>query len=307
MTGMDTALTMPSIRSGSLIRATPPWARMSAGTRSRAITATAPASSAILAWSAVTTSMMTPPLSISAMPRFTRAVPVTEPFWLPGPAGVGVDTTDLIQLSGKGAVALVHGRAAVTRRMAGVSTSDALACSGGQRGWQLVVDLERLRQARVTGEMRPSHDPLPPDPLGVHDGLVVEPPGELGPVAGRREPVEDAGPRATGADRGHDVGVEGQVERLGQVTLCRLPLCRLPLGRGRRVGRGLVLTRRQRTRGGRRDEQAARRVEQAGRREFHRGLGPADELGVESGRPPSTRWCSRSSRAAEKERYQARN
>src|SRR5687767_14153771 len=65
-----------SIMSGSLIRETPPWARMSAGTRSRAITATAPASSAILAWSAVTTSMITPPLSISAMPRLTREVPV---------------------------------------------------------------------------------------------------------------------------------------------------------------------------------------------------------------------------------------
>ena len=68
---------MPSIMSGSLIRDTPPWARMSAGTRSSAITATAPASSAILACSAVTTSMITPPLSISAMPRLTRAVPVT--------------------------------------------------------------------------------------------------------------------------------------------------------------------------------------------------------------------------------------
>ena len=76
MTGIETALMMPSIMSGSLIRDTPPSARMSAGTRSSAITATAPASSAILACSAVTTSMMTPPLSISAMPRLTRAVPV---------------------------------------------------------------------------------------------------------------------------------------------------------------------------------------------------------------------------------------
>ena len=67
---------IPSIMSGSLIRDTPPCARMSAGTRSSAITATAPAASAILACSGVTTSMMTPPLSISAMPRFTRAVPV---------------------------------------------------------------------------------------------------------------------------------------------------------------------------------------------------------------------------------------
>src|SRR5690349_11008352 len=76
MTGMETASMIPSIRSGSLMRATPPWARMSAGTRSRAITATAPASSAIFACSASTTSMMTPPLSISAMPRLTREVPV---------------------------------------------------------------------------------------------------------------------------------------------------------------------------------------------------------------------------------------
>ena len=42
---------MPSIMSGSLIRDTPPCARMSAGTRSSAMTATAPASSAILACS----------------------------------------------------------------------------------------------------------------------------------------------------------------------------------------------------------------------------------------------------------------
>ena len=63
------------------MRATPPRARMSAGTRSSAMTATAPASSAIFAWSAVTTSMITPPLSISARPRLTRAVPVT---WLLG-------------------------------------------------------------------------------------------------------------------------------------------------------------------------------------------------------------------------------
>src|SRR4051812_14958447 len=68
---------MLSIMSGSDIRETPPWARMSAGTRSSAMTATAPASSAIFACSAVTTSMMTPPLSISAMPRLTRAVPTS--------------------------------------------------------------------------------------------------------------------------------------------------------------------------------------------------------------------------------------
>src|SRR5215203_5792235 len=71
---MVTASWIPLMRIGSDIRATPPSRRMSAGTRSRAITAAAPASSAILACSALTTSMITPPLSISARPALTRNV-----------------------------------------------------------------------------------------------------------------------------------------------------------------------------------------------------------------------------------------
>src|SRR5438445_8646395 len=78
MTGTVTAALIASIIAGSLMRATPPSRRMSAGTRSSAITATAPASSAILACSGVTTSMITPPLSISANPRLTRSVPVVR-------------------------------------------------------------------------------------------------------------------------------------------------------------------------------------------------------------------------------------
>src|SRR5438045_654295 len=65
---------MPRIIAGSDIRATPPSRRISAGTRSSAITAAAPASSATLACSAVTTSMITPPLSISASPALTVKV-----------------------------------------------------------------------------------------------------------------------------------------------------------------------------------------------------------------------------------------
>src|SRR5664280_347499 len=80
ITGTVTAALMPSMRAGSLIRATPPSRRMSAGTRSRAMTATAPASSATLACSASTTSMITPPRSISASPRFTVKVPVGRAF-----------------------------------------------------------------------------------------------------------------------------------------------------------------------------------------------------------------------------------
>ena len=49
ITGIVTASWIPWIIAGSDMRATPPSRRMSAGTRSSAITAAAPASSAILA------------------------------------------------------------------------------------------------------------------------------------------------------------------------------------------------------------------------------------------------------------------
>src|SRR5262249_5675658 len=77
MTGMVTASWISMILSGSAIRATPPSARMSAGTRSSAMTATAPAPSAIPACSPVVTAMITPPLSISAKPLLTRIVPIS--------------------------------------------------------------------------------------------------------------------------------------------------------------------------------------------------------------------------------------
>src|SRR5438105_3022066 len=88
ITGIDTVSWISLIMPGSDMRATPPWTRMSAGTRSSAITATAPASSAMRACSALTTSMITPPLSISARPVLTRRVPVSfTGTMLPG--GVG--------------------------------------------------------------------------------------------------------------------------------------------------------------------------------------------------------------------------
>src|SRR5271157_2935812 len=68
ITGIDTARWMPSITWIEHMRATPPSLRMSAGTRSSAITAAAPACSASLACSGLVTSMMTPPFSISARP-----------------------------------------------------------------------------------------------------------------------------------------------------------------------------------------------------------------------------------------------
>ena len=72
ITGIDTDSWISRILETGDIRATPPSRRMSAGTRSSAITAAAPAASAIFACSALTTSMMTPPFSISARPTFTR-------------------------------------------------------------------------------------------------------------------------------------------------------------------------------------------------------------------------------------------
>src|SRR5437773_2415527 len=77
MTGIVTASWISWILSASAMRATPPSRRMSAGTRSSAITAQAPASSAIRAWSAVVTSMITPPFSISARPVLTLSVPTS--------------------------------------------------------------------------------------------------------------------------------------------------------------------------------------------------------------------------------------
>jgi hypothetical protein len=77
ITGMVTVSMIFWINPGSDIRATPPEARISAGTRSSAITAHAPASSAILACSGVTTSMITPPFSICARPFLTAKEPVT--------------------------------------------------------------------------------------------------------------------------------------------------------------------------------------------------------------------------------------
>src|SRR5712691_929649 len=85
ITGIVTVAMISRITLIEAMRATPPSLRISEGTRSRAITAHAPAFSAILACSAFVTSMITPPLSISARPTFTRhsfdpLVPLPLPF-----------------------------------------------------------------------------------------------------------------------------------------------------------------------------------------------------------------------------------
>src|SRR6266566_1074907 len=81
ITGIDTVAMISRIFLGEAMRATPPSARICAGTRSRAITATAPAFSAMEACSALVTSMMTPPLSISARPVLRRRLVLLLPLF----------------------------------------------------------------------------------------------------------------------------------------------------------------------------------------------------------------------------------
>src|SRR5256884_2386937 len=85
ITGIVTVAMISRITLTDAMRATPPSLRMSEGTRSSAITAHAPAFSAILACSGMVTSIITPPLSISARPTFTchsvdAFVPLPLPF-----------------------------------------------------------------------------------------------------------------------------------------------------------------------------------------------------------------------------------
>src|SRR5258708_14214149 len=72
ITGIVTVAMISRITLIDAMRATRPSWRISEGTRSSAIAARAPAFSAIFACSAFVTSMITPPLSISARPPFTR-------------------------------------------------------------------------------------------------------------------------------------------------------------------------------------------------------------------------------------------
>src|SRR5665648_632379 len=221
---MDTASMIPSIRSGSLIRATPPWARMSAGTRSSAITATAPASSAIFAWSAVTTSMITPPLSISAMPRLTFAVPIIGWFSVLTSVSPSVvlwgdlrPHTRQPSASGRGGRSSsqrhIHPRPTALRPEIG---SPGAGRSGGlgdplQRLRPGVVDLHGGRHDGVTVQPQHPDQRLPAHPLGLRDRLVVEPPGELHAVPGGRQGTEKLPPAGFGT---HRLGLHGVREGL---------------------------------------------------------------------------------------------
>mmetsp|Transcript_44009 Transcript_44009/g.115626 ORF Transcript_44009/g.115626 Transcript_44009/m.115626 type:complete len:284 (+) Transcript_44009:1049-1900(+) len=97
MTGIEHEFMTSTIMAGSEERATPPSALMSAGMRSRAITATAPASSAMRACSPSTTSMITPPFWKTAKARLAAVLPNSRSTggWVHGAAtsGLGTDST----------------------------------------------------------------------------------------------------------------------------------------------------------------------------------------------------------------------
>src|SRR3954447_1753274 len=182
MTGMETASMIPWTMSGSLIRAMPPWARMSAGTRWRAMTATAPASSAIFACSGVTTSMMTPPFSCSAMPRLTASVPVV------GVVALRSSATGTASISDVGGLSMLRARATATGGAAG-----DLA--------QVVLDVEEARHRPGGVQPQQAGQSAGAQGGGVADGVVVEAPGQ--PDPGRR-PVE------VGPHRGRYAGQVGR-------------------------------------------------------------------------------------------------
>src|SRR5260370_11169315 len=215
MTGMDTAAMMPSIMSGSLILATPLSWRMSGGTGASASTATAAASSAILAWSGVTTSMITPPLSISAMPRFTRAVPVAgwscprggvwggRPPW----SALMVDTRNLTRSN----VAICHDG------MASWLEAERRAAVLRDQG---VVHFEELGGSGLSRQAQHAGERAVPGLPGRRDHVVVE-------LAGQEHLVRrrlDLGKQFVGAflaaQRGPEAGLaEGGAQRPGEVAL----------------------------------------------------------------------------------------
>src|SRR5215469_4586475 len=288
MTGTETAAMIFSIMSGSLIRATPPSARISAGTRSSAITATAPASSAIFAWSAVTTSMITPPLSMSAMPRLTRAVPVAaaEPSSR-APGVLAALLTDTVNLTGSlgrlgsmvGAPRPTH--PAVSRGVSGGPPGRAgSALSAAEVGHvgpaarhpgvhDRVVDLEELRQRRAARQPEQAGQPAAARGAGDGHRVVVEPARQEHLMGGGFQLGQQFVAAAQLGQRGAEPGLaERRPQRPGQVALGQLVQLTAGPGVVRRPG----------------DQQAGRRVQQPAGRQLQRHRAAPHQRGVE-GRP----------------------
>src|SRR4051812_524636 len=219
ITGMDTVLMIPSIRSGSLMRATPPCARMSAGTRSSAITATAPAASAIFACSAVTTSMITPPLSISAMPRLTRPVPVTGLLCSATVLPLVLRTATRVKATQPGGPL----RQPIGARWPAPPFS--VAGHRGGPGQHRVVHVEVARLRVPAGQPQQPDQPTTAHAEGVPDQVAVHLAAQRDPTAGGHHGL------VGGLGRRRYRG--GQfAQRAGEVVLHRRPVL------GRAVGRG---------------------------------------------------------------------
>src|SRR5215831_6158603 len=247
MTGIETAAMIPSIMSGSLIRATPPCTLMSAGTRSRAMTATAPASSAIFACSAVTTSMITPPLSMSAMPRLTRAVPVTAMFAVPAAAAASparaallTDTMNLTRsllwlcsmvgapgpplrpvppppgaAPGSGHLP----RCVPTAGEVGHVRPDAFRAAGHDR----IVDLEELRQRRTARQPEQADQPAAARGPGDSHCVVVELARQEHLMGGRLQLSEQFVAPSQRGQRGPEARLaQRRPQRPGQIALGQL-------------------------------------------------------------------------------------
>src|SRR4051812_17999113 len=235
ITGIETALMIPSTMSGSDIRDTPPWARMSAGTRSSAITATAPASSAILACSGVTTSMITPPLSISAIPRLTRAEPVT--------VVVPVTGSDMTLLPRATTLlrAILPAQAVPAeghRRSSGMPRP--VERSLPRRGLGLVgrgfVDVEEARLGVAPGQAEQADQPAAAHGQGVPDQIGVHLPGQREATVGLIHPGQVGRVDLAG----------GRPQRMGQVVLGRFAVIRVRaqhrLGGGGHAGQSIAFT-----------------------------------------------------------------
>src|SRR6266513_1513664 len=286
ITGMDTARMIISIMSGSLILATPPWARMSAGTRSSAITATAPASSAIFAWSAVTTSMITPTLSMSAMPRLTRAVPVAAaalPSRAPGMlAALLTDTINLTDSLG-GLISMVGARRptypARPRRAGPAGSGHLPGCvpAAGEvehvgpaalrsPGHDRIVDLEELRQRRAPGQPEHADQPAAARVAGDGHRVIVEPARQEHLVGGGLQLGKQLAAPAQLGQGGVETGLaQRRPQRPGQVALGQL--VRLTGGPGVVRGPG--------------QQQAGRRVKQPAGGEFQRHRAAPHQRGVQ--------------------------
>src|SRR5512142_915299 len=201
---------MPWIIAGSLIRATPPSRRMSAGTRSSAITAAAPASSAIFACSGVTTSMITPPFSISARPALTvnvdssRGLPLCSLIWVECRGSVGCAA-----VTETGIFVASNGSISATELARG--PWDPGAQHGGAPAALLMRAFEQLPAAEGLAISRVTYEFLRPVPLGELEvsAEVVRPgrrvqlleasvsvPGGLEVVRARALQVHRADPRA---------------------------------------------------------------------------------------------------------------